>query len=294
MSVPAVRPTLATVAVAACLPYVLLKVAWLTGSNLGLSDAHLLHSGAMSVANAGTLAMEVVGATLAVALAREVRWRLPGWLLVVPMFVGTGLLGGILLIVPAQLVVRGVEQTSPSGADDPIADWVYATVYTGFTILGLCLLTLFAWHARERWLRSWSTRLGGLPPTSTGQRTTVFGLAGAMLVASVTELLVSAADEGADAHQLVAVVASLAAAAAAAGLVLRCPPAVTARLPLLVGFVGCAVVAAWGLYLAVILTVPNPLVGERDTPVLLVAALYARAVTGTLLTAAMLRLRPAR
>jgi hypothetical protein len=288
----ALRTALAVVAVAACLPYGVLKLAWLTGSPVGLSDPDFLHSSAMSVANAGTFAMELVAAALAVLLARDIRWRLPWWSLVVPMFVGTGLLGGILLIVPVQLMTGGTERPE-SAAADPISTWVYAIVYTGFGLLGLSLLTLFAWHAWERWIAAWSTRLGDLPPTLVGQRAGVLALAAAMLATTTTELAVAAAAGIASSSQAVAITASLAATVAAGALVIRRPVGATARVPLLVGFTGCAVVASWGLYFAVILTVPNPLVGDVHTPLLLIVADYGRAVIGTLLAAALLSLRPA-
>lgn len=113
---------LAGIAVLACLPYVALKVAWLSGSTVGLTDPDALATTSMEVANALTLGMELVALALAVALARPAGARLPAWLVGLPMYVGTGLLGGILLVVPIQTVlglVRGPRAPWPHRMPNP-------------------------------------------------------------------------------------------------------------------------------------------------------------------------------
>ena len=74
------RRLLAVGAVAACVPYVTLKVAWMTGFTIGLSGGATLFTPTMEVANAVTLGLELVAAGLAIALAGRWRWRVPAWL----------------------------------------------------------------------------------------------------------------------------------------------------------------------------------------------------------------------
>lgn len=155
------RRALCVGAVIACLPYLALKVHWLFGGRTGLLDPQFGHSAFMVAANAVTFAMEVVAVVLAVAFVAPWGRRLPAPVVLLPMWVGTGLLGGILVTVPFQLLMMLLVAAPPSSpaspgatADvPPIADWVYAVVYAGFGVLGLCLIGGFALYAGQRWLR---------------------------------------------------------------------------------------------------------------------------------------------
>lgn len=255
---------LAGIAVLACLPYVALKVAWLSGSTVGLTDPDALATTSMEVANALTLGMELVALALAVALARPAGARLPAWLVGLPMYVGTGLLGGILLVVPIQTVlglVRGSAGTVAAQDAEPIADWVFGVVYGAFCVLGLALITLFARYGWRRWVRPrWMLTLGELGPVSPGTRRLAIGHGIVMVGVCVVELVITVSAWGTVGGHPVAAV--LAAGLALTGLVVlarRRPAHWSARWPMLAAVVGSAVVAAWGLYFAVVLTLPNPL-----------------------------------
>ncbi|MFX4778103.1 hypothetical protein ABTB39_19705, partial [Acinetobacter baumannii] len=85
-------------AIAGTLPYIALKVAWRSGSRIGLEDPDFGTSTTMQVANALTMGMDVVAVAMALAFVTAWGRRLPPWLVLGPMWVGTGLLAPILVI----------------------------------------------------------------------------------------------------------------------------------------------------------------------------------------------------
>lgn len=298
-AVPSVAPwrrALAAVAVLSCLPYVVLKLAWLAGSDMGLTDERLLGDLAMELANALTLAMMVAGAALAVLLVRGDRLRLPRWVVVPPMYVGSGLLGGILVLLPIQATLGARGSAPPDQPDDPIEGWVYALVYGGFALLGLCLLGLFAAYARERWLDAdgWCTPMRTWRPTVGRER--VIAIAhGVFMVAVCTAeaaLVTRAGTLGG--HQVLAVLMATLCLGGLVALALRRPGGRSGVVPLLATYVGSAAVAAWGLFFLVVFSVPNPLVGDRELPAALSVVEALRTINGALTLLCLRALRPAR
>ncbi|MGW0898884.1 hypothetical protein ACWD0G_18155 [Streptomyces goshikiensis] len=168
------RRTLRVVALAATVPYLALKSAWLSGSRVGIPEGSpLLEPGMfLTLANAVTLGMDACVILFVLALTRPWGMRLPPWLLTVPAFVATGLLTPILTAFPAQLLIRaaGSGARAPAeGAVRPFLDsWVFTVVYTGFTVQGLALAGLFVPYARERWGRRWQGVQGRGLPSPTG------------------------------------------------------------------------------------------------------------------------------
>lgn len=85
-------------AITACLPYVALKVAWLAGSSAGSATAAGradLHDVRHTVGNGVTLGMEIVAMMLALAFTHRRGQKLPAAVLLLPVWVGTGLLAPI-------------------------------------------------------------------------------------------------------------------------------------------------------------------------------------------------------
>ncbi|NGN67949.1 hypothetical protein G5C51_29130, partial [Streptomyces sp. A7024] len=129
------RPALRALAIAACVPYLTLKLAWLSGSHVGIPAGSDLRrsEGALFAANTATVVMDAAVIVLAFALTRPWGRRLPGWLLLLPLWVATGLLAPIVVGFPAQLVARlfGADTGSQQPADEPfLAEWVFGVVYT--------------------------------------------------------------------------------------------------------------------------------------------------------------------
>ncbi|WP_162907001.1 hypothetical protein [Allorhizocola rhizosphaerae] len=137
-------------AIVFALPYVVLKILWTAGVGIGVNDPDLLHQPGMVTANAFTGLLEVVGIATAVALIRPWGMRIPAWLLLFPMWVGTGLLAPFVVMVPvafgADVFYADAVQT-----DGALASWVHPMVYGGFALQAIALFVAFAGYARERW-----------------------------------------------------------------------------------------------------------------------------------------------
>ncbi|NRQ40208.1 hypothetical protein HII36_51565 [Nonomuraea sp. NN258] len=259
------RITAGVVAVAAMLPYLTLKLLWLTGSSIGVNDPRLMRDPAMVGLNTMTFGMDVVA--LVLALAFTLRWgrRLPAWLVLPPMWVGTGLLGVIIVTVPFALLVEGFS-IFPAGG--PIETWVYAMVYTGFIVQGVGLMAAFALYARDRWPFVFA---GGLAhPSRTRSFQTVVAW-GALLVTAVlggTRLFrafggkegttaVWAVQEGFKGLLVIA-------AAVALVVIARGRGSGPLWRPLVVAWLGAGAMFAWGLYAMIVRSVGGPLAGGGD------------------------------
>ena len=148
------RTAAAAAAIAACLPYAALKVAWLTGSSVGSATAQgaaSLHDGRHNVGNVATLAMELVAVMLALALSHRRGQTLPAAVVLIPVWVGTGLLAPIALGLPLGIIAQAIVGGSPAPADNGLHGWVYAVVYGGFLVQAVALLTGFILYAHVRW-----------------------------------------------------------------------------------------------------------------------------------------------
>ncbi|HEY9327175.1 MAG TPA: hypothetical protein VIS09_02860 [Streptomyces sp.] len=166
------RTALRCVAIVSCLPYIVLKVAWVSGSHIGIPDGSPLldHRTTMAVANGASVLMDSTVVVIALLLTQAWGRRVPAWLLALPMWVATGLLLPIMTGYPLQLLVRllGGRTVNKGDVGRPFLDeWVFGVVYTGFIIQGLALGTLFALYARDRWGHLWQGTLRELPDTPT-------------------------------------------------------------------------------------------------------------------------------
>ncbi|MEU4174587.1 hypothetical protein [Streptomyces sp. NPDC026589] len=256
----------------ACLPYIGLKVAWMAGSRLGIPEGSaLLDGGALlRVANGATVLMDCAVIVLALLLTRPWGLRVPAWLLVLPMWVASGLLLPIMTAFPVQLAVGflggGGGRPVGEGTSGPFLDpWVFGVVYGGFIVQGLALGALFALYASRRWGRLWQGRLRDLPasPTTPALRATAVAAASTALLPGVTHLLwVSgytaglhagrAADRTSDFYVLEAVNLLFVVVTAVGVLLLafRRTGRLSLRLPLVLAWAGSAEMACWGGWLS--------------------------------------------
>ncbi|MBB2890873.1 hypothetical protein [Flexivirga oryzae] len=277
------RRGLALGAAVMTLPYSVLKVAWLGGSRVGLSDPAFGTSSTMHALNGATLGLDLVALTLAGIF--YTRARAPKWLVLPTMWVGYGLLGQILLIIGPSVIISVL--TSPATGHDttaPIAGWVYAAVYTGFCGLGLCLLPAFAIYAWQRWGREngWGDRLSGIrvPVPGLPVMTTTVVVLACMVRAVSADSAAGAADWGVDAF--IGIVAVAAIGVAGAGR----PSGLRRALPLLVVWTASGAWTAWGCYHLVLETVPNDLV-IGTVPGVDIALSAAKALGGLFLLGAV-------
>ncbi|NYI99323.1 hypothetical protein HNR19_000022 [Nocardioides thalensis] len=159
------RAWICAATVAACLPYLLLKIAWIAGSDIGVSQEGF--DDTTRTANVITAGLEVVAIAVALALVLPVGRRLPPLLVVLPAWVATGLLvpvGGGALI--GSLLQGATGGGNALAGNDVLAGWVFALVYLGFAAQAVLLLSGFVLYARDRWpvvARGGSDRAAGGP-----------------------------------------------------------------------------------------------------------------------------------
>jgi hypothetical protein len=145
---PAGVRVLGWLAAAGTLPYLTIKLLWLTGSTTGMTDPAFLAQPAIVVANAVTLAMDLVVIGLALALTHRWGDRLPAWLVLLPMWVGTGFLVPMAVSIMPAITVETLSGGAHSTAFEP---WLQPLVYGGFAWQGVFLCAAFVAHAVRRW-----------------------------------------------------------------------------------------------------------------------------------------------
>lgn len=169
---------LALAVIAAALPYVGLKLLWLSGGSLGsatAAGAASLHDARHTGGNLVTLAMELVAVLLALALVDPRGRRLPAAVVLVPLWVGSGLLAPIALGLPFGLLAQGVSGGSPAPTDNGLQGWVYILVYGGFLVQAVALGSAFVLHARARWPVAFERRVRRIAATTGQARSLALG-----------------------------------------------------------------------------------------------------------------------
>ncbi|MEW2415848.1 hypothetical protein AB0953_19290 [Streptomyces sp. NPDC046866] len=299
---------LRAVAVLATAPYLVLKVAWLSGSHIGIPEGSVLLKAGLflTVANAVTVAMDAAVIVLALLLTRPWGRRVPGWLLLVPAFTATGLLTPIMTAFPGQMLVRALgmgASEAVKAARGPFLDpWVFTVVYGGFTIQGLALAGLFVPYARRRWGRVWQGALGTRLPSPTG---VVAGAAAALgtAVGAVHLYWAFGGSAGLGAERaalysaetgVVSGVHAVCSLLAGVGvLLLARGGARRAWWPLALAWIGAAEMLAWGLWLVVAALGPD--LGPGDgTPAVIFLTYAGQVVTGCLGAVVLARFAAAR
>lgn len=281
---PRHRRLLAAGALVATLPYLGLKVLWIGGSRVGLTDPTFGTDASMRALNTLTLGLDLYAAGLALVFLTRRGRRAPAWLVVPPLWVGYGLLGCVLLVaVPSALLLA---LTSPAAGPTvdlsagPIAGWVYALVYTGFCGLGLCLLPAGASWAAERWgaAQRWRARLGdGHAPGWTAVTATA-ALGG---VAALGALATSAVASDGLSMQAGLGLGTLALGTTALGaLVVGRPRRARRWTALAAGVLGSGGAAAWGCYAVLVGLVDNELFSPASTAELARGAVQGAAGIG--------------
>ncbi|MEV0645272.1 hypothetical protein AB0I28_08400 [Phytomonospora sp. NPDC050363] len=153
--------------VVATLPYLILKIHWLFGGTAGLND--MADTTQLDALNAFTAGMDLVAALLAGVFAFRRGLRAPAWLILFPVWVGTGLLGQIVVGMPFQALAAALsgDPLLPSAPADepppPVAAWVFGMVYAGFVVQGVAFLVAFLLYARGRWPGAFTGRAGEGP-----------------------------------------------------------------------------------------------------------------------------------
>ncbi|MQY12328.1 hypothetical protein SRB5_24610 [Streptomyces sp. RB5] len=266
---------LRAVAIAACVPYLVLKVAWIAGSHAGIpAGSELLeHRATMAVANTVTVLMDAAVILLALALTRPWGRRVPGWALLLPLWGATGLLAPIAVGFPLQLAAEASGGTTPvgDGGGEYLDAWVFGVVYTGFGVQALALGGLFVLYVRERWGASLT---GALPPGA-GVRLPLC-VAGLSLLAACVHLRSAVDDPVAGGPDV------LWALVTAAAALLVVAPAPRVRTVVVLGWAGGSASSAWGAWALLFSLADGPF--DENRPSALLSLTYAgQMVAGGLL-----------
>ncbi|MFE2306500.1 hypothetical protein [Streptomyces sp. NPDC059411] len=296
------RQILRAAALAATLPYLALKAAWLGGSRIGIPDGSVLLERGLffTVANAATLVMDATVILLVLVLTRPWGTRVPSWLMILPVFVATGLLTPILTAFPGQMLVKalgmGADEAAQAARVPFLDPWVFNVVYSGFMLQGLALAGLFVPYARERWGTRWQGVLGKRLPSPTGvvggasaalgtvvAATHLYWAFGGTAGLSKDQVAVYSAETG-----VVNVVHALCALAAAAGVLLLARGGDRAvRWPLCLAWIGSAATFSWGAWLLIAVLGPDVAGGSPSTMIYL--AYSGQMITGMLGAAVLTR-----
>jgi hypothetical protein len=177
------------VTVAAMVPYLSIKTAWLLGSDVGVVDRGLMRTTPFVVGNLITAAMEIAGAALALALVHQWGRRLPAWLVLFPLWVATGLLAPVMLAAPLGFLVGTNAAPAAGGPVDGLEGWVYGVVYAGFILQGIGLGVAFVLHVRARWGHVFRGQIGARVAIDDDARPDATALPGASRVRSTAVLV---------------------------------------------------------------------------------------------------------
>ena len=177
----------AWISAVACLPYLFLKLVWTLDQPVGVTDRSQLHSSEWVAGNAVMAVVQLAAVVLVLALVRPWSRRVPTWLLLFPVWVGTGLLFQVVVGRHTSWACPRPRRRTPA-ARTPGRDpsWVYVVVYSAFAGQGVALAIAFACHVRARWGRMLGERTGDVlarrPQPDRGWRITSTGLAEAVAV----------------------------------------------------------------------------------------------------------------
>ncbi|GII05933.1 hypothetical protein [Planobispora takensis] len=297
----ALRTTAVVVAAAGTLPYITLKVTWLTGGRLGINDPSLTSDGGFFGLNLLTLGMDAVALLVALAFLRPWGRRIPAGLVLLPMWVGIGLLAPLPLLAPLSALAAALEKGAVVPAGAPVAGWVYLVVYTGFICQGIGLTAGFLHHARHRWPTVFEARTsdgaaGAAGPARELQTFVAWGAVAVAAVLAVIDLGWSLGAEYGLTAEMIAqrgfgarmqdAVNAVLAVAAAAGLltVVRRRSDRPLWVPVAVAWVGSGGMFGWSLWSMIVTLTPNPLSPRGDQGIVGLVVLF------TLLTGAVVGL----
>jgi hypothetical protein len=150
-----IEPVALGLVVLAVVPYIALKVLWLSGTAVGVRNESALaelHSTRLVVGNNLTIVLELMAVGLALALASGWGRRVPAWIVLGLGAGATGLLAPISLGLPVgsvlQLAVQGDVRT---GGMEHLSPWVFAVVYGGFGLMAIGIVVLGSRYAAARW-----------------------------------------------------------------------------------------------------------------------------------------------
>ena len=136
-------------AILCAVPYLALKVVWVTGGQLGVADRTMMGDASMVALNIVTAGMDVVAMAIALAFTHAWGQRIPAWLVLPPTWVAVGLLVRFVVAVPVTSVAGLLASRAGSTPSGPVQPWVYALVYAEFVGMGIGLSLALVASTRE-------------------------------------------------------------------------------------------------------------------------------------------------
>ncbi|GGD97427.1 hypothetical protein [Paenibacillus nasutitermitis] len=130
----------------AVMPYLLIKIVWTFGLFIPTEQ---MGDASWRAINGATAVLSMVGILLALAFSRPWGERLPAWLVVLPVWVGTGLLVPMLLLAPV-LGPAAMTRDMAAGAADI---WSYEQIFVMVSLMGIGIFLplALAGYAKARW-----------------------------------------------------------------------------------------------------------------------------------------------
>lgn len=285
-------------------PYLLIKVAWVVGSLLGLAPiGEGFNLAGWVLLNTATIGMAGIGIALALALVRPWGMRIPGFLVAFCAWTGAGFLVSILpYAVLSTVLDAGRGAAADSGSDDPsMPGWEGALIQFGFIGMGTGLALAVPAYLRRRWPEAFARQIGdGAPTVRTWAAAVaaIVGLVWAYWAAGGTLGIARPAERDINWYLLTSVGAlwALTGAAASWTLARRSPTWVPHRLLLALGWLGSGSLFAWSgwkLPLTVVVAVAD--LADVELPENLAAASVlhlAAVVAGVGMVSTLVRSRP--
>ena len=133
------------------LPYLALKVAWLSGNPVGFNDGSLVGKPGMIAANAISFGMDFIAVGLALAFTHRWGLRVPAWLVLFPMWVATGFLAPAVVIAPITIITQELASNPSPSTNAMLQPWVGRVVGASFAGQGAALIVAFVLYVRTRW-----------------------------------------------------------------------------------------------------------------------------------------------
>jgi len=296
-------------AIAFMLPYLALKIAWLSGNPIGFNDESLVGKPGMIAANAISFGMDFVAVGLALTFTHRWGLRVPAWLVLFPMWVATGFLAPAVVIVPITIISQVLASNPSPSANAMLQPWVGRVVGASFAGQGAALFVAFILYVRTRWadLLQSTTRAAGAGPTHPVQ-VILANLAAMMAVAAGGLHLVwafggtaglrhQALSEATAQSYLLNGIWGTMSLAGAAGIMTMVHQWGRAPFKLLMAFtwIGAGSLFAWGLW-TLVLALPGITFGRRSADGVVLGLSFVKFTAGMLIglvTAALLAERQA-
>lgn len=133
------------------LPYLALKIAWLSGNPMGFNDESLVGKPGMIAANAMSFGMDFVAVGLALTFTHRWGLRVPAGVVLFPMWVATGFLAPAVVIAPIAIITHVLPSNPSPSTNAMLQPWVGPVVGASFAGQGAALIVAFVLYVRTRW-----------------------------------------------------------------------------------------------------------------------------------------------